>query len=182
MITEEPKPGWIRYEIVGQPPWFKTPVPRKIIRNAKKLKEFLEQEHRMGRMLDVEVSDFSFKRRLGLKRNEPCSVSSPNVDERSESGVGGTANEAVTLYPSKSIVERLSKNSEPLDHKKLLLNSAKKVDMFQQKDEFATPQNFEEIKEVLSSSGDMRKVFKSVYQLTRITHLNCNFCRFSFYF
>ena len=41
IITEEPLPGWQRYEIEGQKPWFKTPAPRTVIRDAKKLQSFL---------------------------------------------------------------------------------------------------------------------------------------------
>ena len=38
VITEEPLPGWLRYETEGEKPWFRTPVPRMVIRDASKLK------------------------------------------------------------------------------------------------------------------------------------------------
>ena len=55
-VTEEPLPGWQRFELEGQKPWFKTPVPRTVIRDAKKLQMFLEKEHQQGRMMDVDGS------------------------------------------------------------------------------------------------------------------------------
>ena len=54
VITEEPVPGWLRYEVEGEKPWFKTPVPRTVIRDAIKLQDFLEKEHSNERMLEVD--------------------------------------------------------------------------------------------------------------------------------
>ena len=67
-VTEEPLPGWQRFEVEGQKPWFKTPAPRAVIRDAKKLQSFLDKEHQQGRMLNVDGTEFSFKRRLGLQK------------------------------------------------------------------------------------------------------------------
>ena len=67
VVTEEPLPGWLRYEIPGKAPFYKSPFPRTVIRTAAMLKEFLRKEHLAGRMKGVDGSEFSFKRRLGLK-------------------------------------------------------------------------------------------------------------------
>ena len=160
VVTEEPLPGWLRYEIKGQPPWFKTPVPRKVIRNAKKLTEFLEKEHCMDRMKDVGVELFSFKRRLGLKSENPRSHASfeTQVEIEAESDCAP----AQSKVPSKTILKRLAKNPEVLDHKKLLLQSAKDIDEFQRIDDFNTPENFRKDTAAISSSCDTRKDVKNM--------------------
>ena len=53
LVTEEPYSGWLRYEIEGQRPWFKTPVPRIVIRNTGHLQEYLRKEHDKGNLLDI---------------------------------------------------------------------------------------------------------------------------------
>ena len=70
VITEEPLPGWLRHETEGEKPWFRTPVPRMVIRDASKLKGFLDKEHSQGRLLEIDGSQFSFKRRLGLRQRK----------------------------------------------------------------------------------------------------------------
>ena len=63
-------------------PWFKSPVPRTVIRTSTMLKEYLDKEHKKNRMLDVDGSEFSFKRRYGLQEKYPRnkdSLSEPEV-------------------------------------------------------------------------------------------------------
>ena len=69
-ISDEPASGWLRFEVEGEKPYFKSPVPRMVIRDRVKLAAYLEKEHAEGRMLDVVEDMFSFKRRLGLKRKK----------------------------------------------------------------------------------------------------------------
>ena len=77
-MSEEPLPGWLRFEVEGSKPYFKTPVPRTIIRNARMLEDYLKKEHEKGRLQEVSGSEFSFKRRLGLKKKSKSNyVSSP---------------------------------------------------------------------------------------------------------
>ena len=81
-ISEEPAPGWLRFETEGSKPWFKSPVPRTVIRTSTMLKEYLDKEHKKNRMLDVDGSEFSFKRRYGLQEKYPRnkdSLSEPEV-------------------------------------------------------------------------------------------------------
>ena len=145
VTSEEPFPGWIRYERPGEKPWYKTPVPRKVIRNAKMLSEFLAKERLNNRMIDVDEGLFSFKRRYGLRVR---SVTLPPAAEEQ--------NVEVTISPS--IVERLSRRSDVghLDHRKLLSGSAKLLDQFRDKDCFHEPQDFEELKHQIATSTDLR--------------------------
>ena len=62
-FDEEPYPGWQRFEVAEKRPYYKTPVPRTVIRSAAMLKEFLAKENEAGRMVEVDISKFSFKRR-----------------------------------------------------------------------------------------------------------------------
>ena len=66
VVTEEPASGWLRYEVEGSTPWYKSPVPRTVLKSSRKVALFLEKEHAKGKMMDVNVNQFSFKRRLGL--------------------------------------------------------------------------------------------------------------------
>ena len=133
IITEEPLPGWLRFESEGDKPWFKTPVPRTVIRDTSKLQSFLEKEHRLGRMLEIDGSQFSFKRRFGL-RNKP--VFSVTTVSESFDPVAETEKRDLPL----SIVERLTRNTEIIHHKKLLSRSSQKVDDFRLNDGYQTPE------------------------------------------
>ena len=69
-VTEEPSHGWIRIEVEGSKPYYKTPVPRTVIRDKGRLKEYLDKEHSKNRMVEVTEDMFSFKRRLGLRQKK----------------------------------------------------------------------------------------------------------------
>ena len=62
-VSDEPFPGWLKVEVEGQKPFYKTPFPRTIIRSGAMLKEYLAREQLAGRMDDVEIDKFSFKRK-----------------------------------------------------------------------------------------------------------------------
>ena len=49
-VTEEPLVGWLRVEVEGSKPWFKTQVSRTVIRNARMLQDFLMIERDSGRI------------------------------------------------------------------------------------------------------------------------------------
>ena len=46
---DEPYVGWLRCEVSGEKPWYKTPFPRTIIRDHKKLLDYLEKEKAKGK-------------------------------------------------------------------------------------------------------------------------------------
>ena len=159
IVTEEPLPGWLRFEPEGGRVWFKTPVPRTVIRDASMLKKFLDKEHSLNRMLDVNGNEFSFKRRYGLKqRKAPCSVAKDSVDDEQEAE---DVDAIEAQSDDKTILQRLSRNTDVVDHRKLLFFSSQKLDKFRDKDPYHTPHNFEEIKNKVSSSGDLRDMLAS---------------------
>ena len=164
VITEEPLPGWQRFELEGQKPWFKTPAPRTVIRDARKLKSFLDKEHQYGRMLEVDGSEFSFKRRFGLrKEGREASVSAvsnnhhhvPDIIEKKE-------NQAQT------ILERLTRSTDRVDHKKLLSKSSQKVDKFRLNDGYQYPEHFEDLKKKVSTSADLRDLLATLNKETKV--------------
>ena len=129
VVTEEPYPGWLRYEVEGEKPWYRSPVPRTTIRNVGHLSEYLRKEQARNNMLDVSVSGFSFKRRFGLRTRSAPSVSTINKpiteNDTNKSGI---------VKPT-SAVERLIRNSEPIDHRKLLSRAAGSLDSIRQQKE-----------------------------------------------
>ena len=152
VTNDEPAQGWQRVEICGEKPYFKSPVPRTIIRDRVKLKEFLNKEHIAGRMRDVHENMFSFKRKLGLKR------------KGKEAPPGA---QAINRYqedkPTTSIVDRLTKNWEVIDHQKLLLDSCKELDQLKICDLFKTPDSFEDVKSRIASSTDLMSFSESIF-------------------
>ena len=170
VITEEPLPGWLRCETEGQKPWFKTPVPRTVIRDATKLHDYLEKEHANGRLLSVNGEEFSFKRRF-LKKNRPVSADSevPEIVDPGASATKGSDDpNEVTKNDKESttIVERLTRNTEVVDHRKLLSRSSQEMDDFRMNDGYQTPSNFELIKERIGSSSDLRGLLTILHSET----------------
>ena len=166
--TEEPLPGWLRYEREGEKPWYKTPIPRKIIRSAKMLREFVDKEKKAGRMAEIDLSGFTFKRRLGLRKKSCKPVPQ---DDSVQVEQGTLSSYSTIVKPQQSIVERLTRNvsTEHLDHRKLLSNSSKLLDQFRDDDGYQTPLTFESLKTQVSSSSDLREMLSS---LNRDTHVN----------
>ena len=154
VVTEEPLPGWLRYEVEGEKPWFKTPVPRTVIRDAIKLQDFLEKEHSHGRMLQVDGEEFSFKRRFGLQKKQICSDS--NLPEPMRSDCDDSHEATETVDKLSTVVERLTRNTDILDHKKLLSTTSRQLDDFRQNDRYKTPEDFAELKQKVFSSPDLR--------------------------
>ena len=169
-VSEEPFPGWLRYETPGSKPWFKTPPPRTIIRDMKKLEEFLKKEHSHQRMLHITGEEFSFKRRYGLKRKSAIQCSS-EVSLVAPSISGGVSTEViceeelsqslqtVTSLSSTDILDRLTRNKEKVDHRKCLSRAAKELDSFRATDGYEDPENIENIRSQLQSSKDLREIF-----------------------
>ena len=155
MVSDEPLPGWLRFEVEGQKPWFKTPVPRTVIRDRTKLQDYLEKEHRSGRMLEIDGKEFSFKRRFGLRSKKQDAVSVENVDITVDETKEGDSD---IVIESSNVVDRLTRTRDIIDHKKLLSNSAKDMDSFRTNDGYTTPANFEELKRKVSASNDLRSM------------------------
>jgi len=108
VITEEPCSGWLRIEVEGEKPYYKTPVPRTVIRDKAKLNSYLDKEHAKNRMLDIQDDKFSFKRRLGL-RNKRVSENEQRPPK-----------DITTKKEPDSIVERLTKSGKVINHRQLL--------------------------------------------------------------
>ena len=156
-VSDEPFPGWLKVEVEGQKPFYRTPFPRTIIRSSAMLKEYLAKEQLAGRMSGLEIDKFSFKRKYGLKTKvgaAPDLVNdSENVDVTREEGIG-------QVKTSRTVVELLTRDPEKLtEHKKLLSNTSKQVDEFQDRDAYQKPSNFDEMKEKISAAADIKDIF-----------------------
>ena len=171
VVTEEPLPGWLRYEIPGKAPFYKSPFPRTVIRTAAMLKEFLRKEHLAGRMKGVDGSEFSFKRRLGLKVK---AVPSTITSNQYEVGVpGAEALETVgsgSKYKHRTVVELLTRDVEKeVDHRKLLSNMSKHLDEFRPKNPYQTDGSFDELRKRLSTAADLRDIVSILSEDSKIT-------------
>ena len=166
--TEEPFPGWLRIEVEGKKPTYRTPFPRTVITSAAKLEDFLDKEHSAGRSLNIDKSLFSFKRRLGLKQKvtpPPPSLESAEVnaatkdiDEKDSGKVRG-------------VVELLTRDHEAkIDHRKLFFNVSKKVDAFRPSDAHETPTNFDDMMKEVSTARDMRELLTTLGGSTEVVN------------
>ena len=165
VVTEEPYPGWQRHEVVGQRPYYKTPVPRTVIRSAAMLKEFLKKEQVVGRMIEIEVSRFSFKRRNGIKNKDANGSSSSVSSVTSNSNIINRdklaeALVAKPLHEQRDVVELLTRDTDKMvDHRKLLSNTSRQIDTFRSKDgPYHASESFQDLKKKLSSASDLRDI------------------------
>jgi hypothetical protein len=154
--TEEPFPGWLRVEVEGRKPSYRSPFPRTTITSAAKLGEFLEKEQSGGRMLDVDVSQFSFKRRMGLKKRS-APPPPPEADDTHDPADAIQIPASNNVEKSRSVVELLTRDHEvDLDHRKMFSNLSKKIDAFRPKDNYETPESFDALVKELSTAVDMK--------------------------
>ena len=159
-LTEEPYPGWQRYEVVGQRPYYKTPVPRTVIRSAAILKDFLKKEQEVGRMREIEISSFSFKRRLGIKNKDVVSSSGNVMSVTNYTNTLEAEAEGETLPEHRDVVDLLTRETGKIvDHRKLLSNTSREIDTFRSKNgSYHASETFEVLKEKLSSASDLRDI------------------------
>ena len=175
VVTEEPFPGWLRIELEGDKPFYKSPFPRTVITSAAKLRGFLEKEHSAGRMEDVNENLFSFKRKLGLRPTSrsraamvapPHEADVPHVDVGSEDASDTMVND---LEEKRSVVELLTRNPEiEIDHHKLLSLMSKKVDKFRPSDAYETPTYFEDLKQKVSGCTDLKELLAILAEKTEV--------------
>ena len=128
VVTQEPFPGWFRYEIEGQKPWFQSPVPRTLIKSSGHLSEYLLREHAKGNMREVKAESFSFKRRMGLRVRSVSNVRR-SIDKVTQSrSVSFDDNKRKSKSDQTSIIKNLTRNGEVIEHQKLLTSSACNLD------------------------------------------------------
>ena len=148
---DEPFDGWQRFEIPGGKCWFKTPPPRIVIRDFSKLEDFLEKEHSNGRMLEINRTHFSFKRRYGLKKITKKSNDVPQNTVKNSGPAEAT-----------SIIERLTRNGLQLDHKRTIFESTKSLDSFRLQEDKYSEQDIENLKSLVATSSDMREMVNAL--------------------
>ena len=160
VTTEEPFPGWLRCEVPGKTPFYKTPFPRTVLRSAAMLKEFLKKEHSAGRSMEITGNEFSFKRRFGLKEKTSSRISTFNESEVQTSGQEISACvDPKTVYEQRTVVELLTRDSDKsVDHRKLLSNMSRVLEEFRPRDPYQSPDTFDDLKVKLSTASDMRDV------------------------
>ena len=164
--TEEPMPGWIRIEVEGSKPWYKTPIPRTVIRNKRMLMDYLAREHKHDRLLEVDGSEFSFKRRYGLRAQQQPLDNDECVFERLDCDISGSGDNLPVNKVGESnlngAVKQLVKVKTDLDHRKMLSQCAKKIDSARLHDSYKTPPDFTTLKEKIFSSPDLKAMLCEV--------------------
>ena len=62
LVTEDP-PGFLRVQEPGKNIYYRTPRPRKGLNSVRQVTKYLDQEHKLGKLLEVDESMFNFKRK-----------------------------------------------------------------------------------------------------------------------
>ena len=178
VVTEEPLPGWLRFEQEGQKPYYKSPFPRTVMRAAAMMKDFLDKEHLDRRMTDVEGSEFSFKRRLGLKKKalelNPVALDlNPVLIQSEEAPDQEIVDGSIASKPMdepRSIVDLLTRDPSKLtEHRKLLSNMSKQIDAFRPDDAYETQPNFGDLREKLAGAADLRDIMAFMSEDQKVT-------------
>ena len=154
-----PYPGWLRVEVEGKRPFYKSPFPRTVLGNAGKLREYLAKEKSAGRMLDVEESLFSFKRKFGLKTKPGVAPTEHNrVGKETTENLGSSESQAAPLT-NRAVVDLLTRDPDKTtDHRKLLSQMSKLLDDFQPKDVYQNPPSFDSVKKRVEDAFDMKDI------------------------
>ena len=162
-VMEEPFPGWLRVEVEGKKPFYKSPFPRTVIRSAAMLKGFLAKEQAAGRMIGIDDSQFTFKRKYGVKAKVVEIPPGPNEDDIAGPAMEGLDNHGPRR--NRSVVDLLTRDPDKFtDHKKLLSCMSKQIDGFQPKDAYQKPRNFDDLKKKLSAAVDMKDIFACILE------------------
>ena len=168
-VVEEPYPGWLRIEKEGEKPFYKSPFPRTVLRNASMLRDYLAKERTAGRMKNVEEDNFSFKRKYGLKKKVSEASKHP-TEARSdtvEAQHGISRQEEVEISEPRSVVQLLTRDPEKVvDHRKLLSNTAKQVDKCRATHLIKDATEFDKLKEKIYNAVDMDDIINCLTEDT----------------
>ena len=173
VIGEDPRlPGFLRVQEPVRRPYYRTPFPRKVLTTGKQVEKYLEAQHKLGKLLEVDVSMFGFKRRAELM-----------VEDTGEEGVK-IAN-IIQNVKHKTPVERLEfmvnqmmTNPEvKIDHQAELSKTATLLDQ-EVRTEFA--ESAEEklgrfclLQEKLAESSSIEEMMAVLYNSEEMNRLMC---------
>ena len=168
-MVEEPYPGWLRIEKEGEKPFYKSPFPRTVLRNASMLRDYLAKERTAGRMKNVEEDNFSFKRKYGLKKKVSEASKHPTEarNDTVEAQHGISRQEEVEISEPRSVVQLLTRDPEKVvDHRKLLSNTAKQVDKCRATHLIKDATEFDKLKEKIYNAVDMDDIINCLTEDT----------------
>jgi hypothetical protein len=78
--------GFERVEEKGARPYYRSPVPRVVLTHAKKVDMYLLSQHKLGKLLQIQASMFSFGRAREPEGGPPDSMAAWQPGCHAESG------------------------------------------------------------------------------------------------
>ena len=140
VVTQDPRLlGFLRVEEPGKRPYYRTPFPRRALWSGRQVVNYLEQQYKLGKLLEVNADMFVFKRSF-----DSVEGANEDQDDELESTVAKGRLEA-PMDKLNFMVQQLMINPEAnLDHQAELSKTATLLDK-----ELRTPRAVESVEEKL---------------------------------
>ena len=178
MVSEDPRlPGFFRVQEEGKRPYFRTPFPRKALWSGRQVTNYLEQQHNLGKLLEVDASMFDFKRKIE-------SVVEAKDDEVEVDEQEGTISKKSCDTPVdklKFMVQQMMINPEAkLDHQAELSKTATLLDKELRTESMESAESTEEklgrfclLQEKLAESRSVEEMMGVLFNDIELNQLMC---------
>ena len=180
-------PGFLRVQEPNKRPYYRSPFPRKVLNTTRTVEKYLENQHKVGRLLDVVASMFSFKR-LRDQEKQVEKVDTEPVEKEKEESVPSTNVKSLDFW-----VEQLTPKPEIILNHRLELSRVaslldEKLVVKEQEEELPGKEfeeeekmlKFEKLKEKLLETRDAVEMMDLLHadkemtrMMTRLTHDVC---------
>jgi hypothetical protein len=127
-------PGFIRVQEPDKRPYYRSPIPRKVLNDSRKVERYLEAQHSMGQLLEVKTEMFTFSRKKQQdvrSRKKQQDVSSKEPESLARRGAHPEQDKCKKqgISDLDFIVQQMTPNPDiTIDHRAELSKTASNLD------------------------------------------------------
>ena len=173
LVTEDP-PGFLRVLEPGKLPYYRTPRPRKGLNSVRQVTKYLDQEHKLGKLLEVDESMFNFKRKAKAVVEVECDTNNYLTK--------GVPKEKVSTQVGKldfMVKQMIIDPDNKVDHRSMLSNTASLLDREMRSDGPEEPvseklERFRMLQEKLAESSSVEEMMEVTFRDKETKLLMCH--------
>ena len=173
LVTEDP-PGFLRVLEPGKLPYYRTPRPRKGLNSVRQVTKYLDQEHKLGKLLEVDESMFNFKRKAKAVVEVECDTNNYLTK--------GVPKEKVSTQVGKldfMVKQMIIDPDNKVDHRSMLSNTASLLDREMRSDGPEEPvseklERFRMLQEKLAESSSVEEMMEVIFRDKQTKLLMCH--------
>ena len=181
LVTEDPV-GFLRVQEPGKNIYYRTPRPRKGLHSVRQVTNYLSQQHKLGKLLEVNVSMFTFKRKVEVVGEAEVMVEVELDPNNSQPKVSPKEKVSTTASTIDFMVQQMTIDPTiKINHKSLLSNTASLMDqklrseVTEESEESGEErlERFRMLQEKLTESSNVEEMLEIIFRDKRTKQLMC---------